>query len=97
MVEQKGTGWQALLETQGLHQEAHILDNYGIGSATDVSELEKSDFIELEIRGMNPFQLKKLRRWCAAGGVTEMLLPRQQSCCGTDQLRFQIRTLSLRH
>jgi hypothetical protein len=39
----------------------------------DVSELDKGDFSELEARGLNPFDLKKLKRWCEAGVATEML------------------------
>ena len=43
------TGWRALLETeQGLHQATDILEKYGIGSETDLSELEQDDFSELE-------------------------------------------------
>jgi hypothetical protein len=30
MVEDKGTGWRALLEKKGLHQAAHILEKSGI-------------------------------------------------------------------
>ena len=44
MQEEKGTGWPELLQKQGLHQVADILDRYGIGSATDVSELKDHDF-----------------------------------------------------
>jgi hypothetical protein len=30
MVEQTDKGWLTVLEEQGLHQAAHILENYGI-------------------------------------------------------------------
>ena len=52
---------------------ADILDKYGIGSATDVSELKDHDFIELEVLGLKPFQLNKLKRWCETAGATEVL------------------------
>jgi hypothetical protein len=55
-----------LLEKQGLHQAAHILEQYGIGSATEVSELKKDDFSELEARGLKPFHLRKLKHWSEA-------------------------------
>ena len=42
--------WNALLEKKGLHQEADVLEKYGIGSEIDVSELEQHDFSELESR-----------------------------------------------
>jgi hypothetical protein len=48
MVEDKDKGWWALIEKQGLHRAADILEKYGIGSATEVSDLEKDDFSELE-------------------------------------------------
>ena len=63
-VEQKDWGWQGLLEKKKLHHTSHILQNYGTGSATDVSDLEEGHFIELETTGMKPFQLNKLWRWC---------------------------------
>ena len=59
-----------------MHQvtdHSSILENYGIGSTTDVSQLEKGDFSELETLGLKPFQLMRLLRWCEEGGVTEML------------------------
>ena len=58
MVEEEDKGWRALLEKQELHQAADILEKYGIGSATEVSDLEKDDFSELEARGLKPLQLK---------------------------------------
>ena len=73
MQEEKGTGWPELLQKQGLHQVADILDKYGIGSATDVSELKDHDFIELEVLGLKPFQLNKVKRWCESAGATEVL------------------------
>ncbi len=48
MVEDKDKGWWALLEEQGLYRAADILERYGIGSATEVSDLEKDDVSELE-------------------------------------------------
>jgi hypothetical protein len=58
IVEEKDTGWRALLEKQGLHQAADILEKCGIGYATEVSDLEKNDFSELEARRLKPLQLK---------------------------------------
>jgi hypothetical protein len=40
MLEEKA-GWRALLEKEGLHQAAHILEKYGIDSQTDLSQLEQ--------------------------------------------------------
>jgi len=40
-----------LLQKQGLHQVADILDRYGIGSATDVSELKEHNFIQWRPEG----------------------------------------------
>ena len=71
MQEEKGTGWSELLQKQGLHQVADILDKYGIGSVTDVSELKDHDFIQLEALGLKPFQLNKVKRWCEAAVATE--------------------------
>jgi len=34
MVEEKDTGWWALLEKQGMYEAADILEKYRIGSAT---------------------------------------------------------------
>jgi hypothetical protein len=65
-----------MFKKQGLHQVADILDkygSYGIGSVTDVSELKEHDFIQLEARGLKPFQLKKVKRWCEEAGSTEVL------------------------
>jgi hypothetical protein len=44
MVEETDTGLRTVLEEQGLHQSAHILENYGIDSETEVSELNQYDF-----------------------------------------------------
>ena len=41
MVEEKDTGWRTLIEKQGIHQQTDILENYGIDSPNNVSELEK--------------------------------------------------------
>ncbi len=46
------TGARALLEKPGLHQAAHILEEYGICSETDLSELDQHDFSELEFQKM---------------------------------------------
>ena len=45
-----------VLEKQGLHQAEHILENYGIDSETEVSELDQDDFSKLEsaCKGSNP-------------------------------------------
>ena len=51
MVEETDTVWWALLEKHGLHQATDILEKYGISSVTEVSDLEKDDFRELEARG----------------------------------------------
>ncbi len=40
--------WRTVFEKQGLHQTAHILENYGIGSETEVSELDQDDLSKLE-------------------------------------------------
>ena len=48
MVEDKVKGWRTLLEKQGLHPAADILEKYWIDSTTEVSDLEKDDFSELE-------------------------------------------------
>ena len=48
----KDTGWRGLLsEKQGLHQQADILERYGMDSETDLSELDQHDFSELESLG----------------------------------------------
>jgi hypothetical protein len=62
MQEEKGRGW--LLQKQGLHQVADILDKYRIGSATDVSELKDHDFIQLEALVLKSFQLNKVTHRC---------------------------------
>ena len=51
----------AFLEKQGLHQVAHILEKYGIGSETEVSELDQDYFSNLALK---PLDTKKLKRWC---------------------------------
>jgi len=56
--------WRALLETNGLLQVVNILEDYGIGSESDVSELNQDDFSKLESLGLKPLEVKKLSRWC---------------------------------
>ena len=41
-----------------------MLENYGICSETDVSELNEDDFSKLESLGLKPLEVKKLIRWC---------------------------------
>ena len=41
-MEGEDTGWLSDLEKKGLHEEAGILENYGIDSETDVSLLVKA-------------------------------------------------------
>ena len=68
MVEDKDTGWRGLLsEKQGLHQEADILEKYGMDRETDLSELDQHDFSELESLGLKPLHARKLKRLCEAG------------------------------
>ena len=57
-VEETNKGRRALLEKQGLHQAAYILEKYGIGSETDVSELDQDDCsnLESESRGLSPLR-----------------------------------------
>jgi hypothetical protein len=54
MVEQTDTGWLTVIEEQGLHQAAHILENkylnYGIDSETDVSLLDQDDLTKFNKR-----------------------------------------------
>lgn len=59
-------GWHALLEKKELHQVEDILEKNGIGSETDVSELQQHDFSDLESRGL--LHAQNLKRWCEAGG-----------------------------
>ena len=73
MVEQTNTGWLTVLEKRGLLQVEHILQQYGIGSVTEVSELEPDVFSELQTRGIKTFHLMKLKRWSEVVGLTEML------------------------
>jgi len=53
MVEETDTGWWDLIENQGLHQTAHILEEYGIDSETDVSELDQDDFNKMELKSFD--------------------------------------------
>jgi hypothetical protein len=64
MMEGEDTGWLSELEKKGLHQEAGILEYYGIDSETDVSLFDQGDLRNLVSQGLNPMQLKKLERWC---------------------------------
>ena len=63
---QEDRGWLTVIEKQGLHQAAEILENYGINSETDVSVLDRDDFCKLVSRGLKPLEAKKLQRWCDA-------------------------------
>ena len=45
---------------------AEILQNYGIGSETDVSVLDPDDVSKLVSSGLKPLDAKKLQRWCDA-------------------------------
>ena len=40
MVEERDTGWLVVIEKNGLHQAAEILDNNGIDSETDLGQQE---------------------------------------------------------
>jgi hypothetical protein len=51
-VEQTDTRWMTVLEKRGLLQVAHILQEYGMVSVTEVSDLKQDDFSELECRGV---------------------------------------------
>ena len=42
------------------------------GSVTEVSDLKTDDFCELEVRGVKPFYLMKLKRWSETGVPTEL-------------------------
>ena len=53
MVEQTDTGWLTVFEKRGILQETLFLQQYGIGSDTEVSELEPDDFSEMETRGQS--------------------------------------------
>jgi hypothetical protein len=55
-------GWLAMLGKRGLLQAAHIVQQYGIHSVTEVFELKQVDFRELENRGVKPLHLMKLKR-----------------------------------
>ena len=60
----RDTGCLTVLENNGLHQEADILENYGIDSESDVSVLDQDDFSKLSSRGLKPLYVKKLDLWC---------------------------------
>ena len=45
-----------MIEKQGLHQAAEILENYGINSETDVSVLDRDDFCKLVSGGLRPLE-----------------------------------------
>ena len=63
-MEGEDTGWLSGLEKKGLHQEAGILENYGIDSETDVSLFDQDDLLNLASQGLKPMQLKKVEVWC---------------------------------
>jgi hypothetical protein len=67
-----GRGWHALLEKKELHQVEDILEKNGIGSETDVSELEQHEFSDLESRGL--LHAQNLKRWCEAEGKIAFLV-----------------------
>jgi hypothetical protein len=50
-------GWLSVIEKQGLHQAAEILENYGINSETDVSVLDRDDFCKLVSGGLRPLEV----------------------------------------
>jgi hypothetical protein len=52
----KTSGWLTVIEKQGLHQTAEILENYGINSETDVSVLDRDDFCKLVSGGLSPLE-----------------------------------------
>ena len=52
----------------GMLPVADVLEKYGIGSETEVSELDQHDFSVLEALGLKPFQLQKLKRWSEVVG-----------------------------
>ena len=74
-VEETDTGVRS--RNQGLHQTVDILEKYGIGSETDLSELEQHDVSELESLCMQGLlHAKKLKRWCeAVDADTNEMLP----------------------
>ena len=45
-----------MIEKQGLHQAAEILENNGINSETDVSVLDRDDFCKLVSGGLRPLE-----------------------------------------
>ena len=47
-----------MLEKEGMYQVAHILEEYGIDSKTDVSDLQQDDFSPLESRGFKTLHVK---------------------------------------
>ena len=59
-MEETDTGWGTVLEKQGLHQGTHILEKYAIDGENDVSELDQNE----SSFWVNPFDVKKLKRWC---------------------------------
>ena len=58
------TTWMEVFEKKGLHQEAGILENYGITCETDVSLLDRDDFFKLVLNVLKSMEGKKLERWC---------------------------------
>jgi hypothetical protein len=65
-MEEQEDGWLTVLEKNGLGPAAAILHNYGIDSETDLLVLDPDDFSKLASRGLKPFHVKKLERWCEA-------------------------------
>ena len=53
---QEDRGWLTVIEKQGLHQVAEILENNGINSETDVSVLDRDDFCKLVSEGLRPLE-----------------------------------------
>jgi hypothetical protein len=51
------TCWLTVIEKQGLHQAAEILENYGINSETDVSVLDRDDFCKLVSGGFRSLEV----------------------------------------
>ena len=70
-MEGKDTGWLSELEKKGLHQAAEILQNYEIGSETDVSVLDPDDLSKLVLQGSIPW----MQRSCSAGVTLYVHVP----------------------
>jgi len=59
MVEEKDTAWRELLHKHGLIQVEYILEKYGSGCATDVSELKKDVFRQNYVYYERPYSLQQ--------------------------------------